>query len=140
MNIKKRCLQITGFIFLVCASNAIIARPALLVNNSVFTIAFRVASAGATGQIPEYQLQPGQTAEIDTTGTYSIRRAGMGAEYTASYYNVPVKTMMQESVTNDPAHGKHVQMGDIPVVSVSSGIPYGWSFKLQWKPVKSHIY
>jgi len=121
-----------GLVLLSSVSSAVFARPFILKNDSYFNVVYRLVGAEDTKTTLGYILQPGETVELDTNKSHSIRREGQGSDYIASYYNVPIKGLLLDAAKNDPNYPRHAR-ASIPVCTIYSGVPYGWSFTLSWE-------
>jgi hypothetical protein len=131
---SKKMLFLAFFLISSITGNAL-ARQFILKNNSMFDVFYRCrsneeAAANANFDCTNGTLKPGESQVLDSSRNYSIKTAGTSSlmKY-SSFYDVPMKKLLEQNLTK---HSQMVSAGFIPVCVITSGISYGWNFKLEW--------
>lgn len=135
MNFNSKYMLSLAFFFIFSFTSTASAREFILKNNSMFDVFYRCRSNQEAGQNKNFDcingtLKPGESQALDSSRTYSIKTAGTSSlmKY-SSFYDVPMKKLLEQDLTK---HSQMVSAGFIPVCVITSGVTYGWNFKLEW--------
>ena len=84
-------------------------------------------------------LKPGERVQLSKSKNYSIRSAGPKTAL-SQYYDLPkpmdlAKTLNREENIQYSAH--QYEKGFMPIISVQSGLVYGWTFTLSYTWTKN---
>ena len=127
-------------LFSLTAATAI-AKDFILTNKSGYDIFCRSRSIAEAEQglwtgTMDHVIKPGDSIQLTLDRNYSIRTAGKKTMW-SQYYDVPKPyELAQKTLNAQQFHEFDLAMNRrkpcIPVISISSGVTYGWNFVISY--------
>lgn len=139
MNFKNIYAQLIGITLLCTIANNICATPFILRNNSEYDIFYRCRSNAEAAANQNFDcnngvLKAGDNVELDDKRNYSIKVAGTSPlmKY-STFYDIPSYSDLVRELSKEDRGKIDIAIYKPKctyVITVQSGIVYGWRFKI----------